>query len=65
MRFVGKTCNELKTWHGDESASGAEKKTTKTHRRVRTALFHLQFCKNLTQSYGGTLQKEIYHQTKI
>ena len=30
----------------------------------RTALYHLQFCKNLSSSYDGTLQNEIYHHAK-
>ena len=33
--------------------------------RPRTALFHLQFCKNLSLSYDRTLQKQIYHSTKL
>ena len=37
----------------------------RTMHRPRTALFHLQFCKNLSLLYDGTLQKEIYHHTKL
>ena len=34
-------------------------------RRLRTALFHLQFRENLSLSYDGTLQKECCHHSKL
>ena len=36
-----------------------------TFRLLRTALFHLQFCKNLSSLYEGTLEKEICHRKKL
>ena len=34
-------------------------------RRHRIAFLHLQFCKNLSQSYDGTLKEKNYHLTII